>query len=905
MAGATLTQQRIVAYTQQLQESESFWNAILVFLGALALLTAIPFYPIAVAFVLALICGAIAMKKPPLGVGATWILAIPAFAFQSTVWGWLGLLLLAIVFFEMFDNWGIIALLEVICLLPFAAAPFAMLGGMVYLLMLLGSFHFGSRKSVLISVPAVFIILLLSSLWLVPNNAFLPVTLSAYEPAVGQLALRAGPVELGALGSEIGAALGSILNFASATHVWAVLGKIFSNSVTLLFMDGGIVQLMVWGAALYVVGMLPRVFRKGRWNQTKSALAILLVPLAYFLLSFVGFAFSWMMFPYFLLAVAVVGAADFLGAHVSRERKISAKEKMKSFGKFGLQDMSIGGGEEGLDDVGGYDDVKDELRSSIVLPLQNVELASAYGIKPPSGILLFGPPGTGKTMLMRALSKELDFRMYYVKSSDILSKWVGESEKNISEIFAKARESAPAILFFDEIDALGKKRMAASSDDVGPRVLSILLLEMDGLKTDNKKPVIVVGATNVPNKLDPALMRPGRFDKIVYMHLPDKEAREAIFKVHMEGLAKKGILGKKVDYRKLAAESDRYSGADIANVVKEAVGLAAGQAKKTGKVVPVTMDLLRAVLEHTKPSTTFAQIEDYDEFRTDFERSVAGVAEREAEKAPKEKEAEKKIGWNDVADLEDVKRSFREAIETPLLHPELVKRYGVKPTKGILMFGPPGCGKTLVVRAASNELDITFLSLGGAQLMKRGYTHAVNVIKETFNRARENPPSVIFIDEIETVAPSRDIGRAEITGQFLVEMDGIKGMEGVMIVGATNKPEMLDPAILRPGRFDKIIYVHAPDSTGREQLFNIHLGEFATGLDLKKLAKVSEGFSGADIAAVAQQARMYLLRESSTGKEPKLTTEKVVDIISRMRPSITAGLLAEYERFITEYGERL
>jgi transitional endoplasmic reticulum ATPase len=254
--------------------------------------------------------------------------------------------------------------------------------------------------------------------------------------------------------------------------------------------------------------------------------------------------------------------------------------------------------------------------------------------------------------------------------------------------------------------------------------------------------------------------------------------------------------------------------------------------------------------------------------------------------------------------LEDVKGAFREAIEIPLLHPELMEQYHVRPSRGILMFGPPGCGKTLVVKAAADEMDIVFLTVSGAQLMKQGYGHAVNVIKETFNRARENPPAVVFVDEIETIAPSREMGRTDIVGQFLTEMDGLKELKGVVVVGATNKPSMLDPAILRPGRFDKIFYIHPPDAKGRGQLFSIHFGEFAKGLDLAKLARLSEGFSGADIAALAQEAKMQMVRDRIAGREPRITTDEVLRMLSMRRPSITAQALMEYEDFLREYGER-
>lgn len=892
VAGRSLSEQKLITYLKLAERSEGLWNSILVFLGALSLLSAIPFYPLPVAFFLALLCGAVAFKYPHFGVAMGFVMVLPSLAYQSTILAWIGLLLLAIVLFEMFDNWGVIALLEIVCLAPFAAFPLSLFSGFVYLFLIWGSLHFGSRKSQVISISAVLMIMLLSSIWLVDNSAYLPVVKGLYEPGFEQLMVKKPAVGLGEVFGAIGPALGNAFNLLGARDVFPALGKIGDNLMRLLFMDFGLFQVAAWAIALYLVGWIPGN-TKGKRAQSIAAAVILLVPLSYFAMSLVmRFAFNPLMFFYAAASAAAIAAMDFAGLNISREKELRAEEKMKGFGKLGVQDLRLGAGEQSLNDVGGYEDVKKELRDSIMVPLQEKELAEAYGLKPPSGVLLFGPPGTGKTMLMRALAKELGYAFYYVKTSEILSMWYGESEKNVAEVFSNARKNAPAIIFFDEIDAIGKKRSEFSADDVGPRVLSALLQEMDGYKGKGK-PVIVVGATNVPNKLDPALMRPGRFDKIIYMHLPDYEARKAIFRVHLSKIP----AAPDVDVDALAKKTERYSGADIKNVVSEALNAAAQRAIEQKKIVPVGMaDLLR-VLEYTKPSTTFAQLEEYEEFKVDFERSMA------KETKPAEK-AEKKMKWSDVADLEDVKAAFQEAIEIPLLHPELMEQYKVRPSRGILMFGPPGCGKTLVVKAAADEMDITFLTVSGAQIMKRGYGHAVNVIKDTFNRARENPPAVIFVDEIETIAPSRESGRADIVGQFLTEMDGLKELKGVVVVGATNKPYLLDPAILRPGRFDKIFYVHPPDAKGREQLFRIHFGEFAEGLDLAKLARFSEGFSGADISSLAQEVKMHMVRERIAGREPKLDTEKVLQMLSMRRPSITHEALMEYEAFLREYGER-
>ena len=890
-AGSSIAKQKVAAYVKMAQKSEGFWAALLVFIGALSLLAAIPFYPLSIAFVLALACGAVAYKSPPIGIALGFILVLPALSYQSPIFGWVGLLVLAVMFFKVFENWGEIALLEVIVLLPFAAFPLSLFSGFVYLFMVLGSFHFGSAKSLIISIPAVFLILLLSSIWLVPNAAFFPLNLDSYAP-IDYLQLTKPALSISQIGGQIGPALANMADLQAAGSAWKTISQIVGNAVTILIADSGILQLALWAAVLFFAGWYPGK-SKSKWKQTVAAAPILAVPLVYLGISSIyGEAWNPLMFVYAGISVGAVALLDYKGISISQERKISKKKRMKKFGKFGFKDVSDSG--DSLDNVGGYKDVKKELRDSIMLPLQNKGLAMAYNLKVPSGILLFGPPGTGKTMLMRGLANDLDYSFYPVKTPEILSMWVGESEKNVAEVFERARATAPSILFFDEIDALGKKRELAGNDSVTPRVLNTMLQEMDGVKKTDKQ-VIVVGATNIPDQLDAALMRPGRFDKIIYMHLPGPEARKEIFKVSLKGLP----VSKDIDYDELAKKSNRFSGADIQQVVKIALRKAAEDAKTAGVVIPISMAHIMGILVNTKPSTSLSSIERYDKFKMDFERSEAGAAEAEAEKKKK-----KTLGWNDVAGLQDVKKAFTDAIEIPLLHPELIEEFGVKPSKGILLFGPPGTGKTLVVRAASNELDISFLTISGAQLMQKGYAHAVNVIKETFNRARENAPAVIFVDELETFAPARGMGRNDIVGQFLVEMDGVKGSEGVLVVGATNRPDILDKAILRPGRFDKVIYVHPPGLQGRMQLFRIHLKQYADNLDLESLAKITPGFTGADIAAVAQRAKMLLLQKKLAGESPTLSTQEVVALLSQMKPSVTTQMVEGYEAFVREYGER-
>ncbi|VVC04440.1 VCP-like ATPase [Candidatus Burarchaeum australiense] len=671
-----------------------------------------------------------------------------------------------------------------------------------------------------------------------------------------------------------------------------------ANSFKLLFQDSALVQLTAWGITLFLVAFLPARL-KGENAQVLSSLSLVLVAGGYYLACGISRQpFNVMIFAYIVGTVVIVALLERGHIKVSREMMVMKEEKTKKFGKFGIEDLSTSAGAENLESVGGYEDLKDELTETIVWPMKKKELAIAYGIRPPKGVLLFGPPGTGKTLIMRALAKELDVGFYYVKCSELLSQWYGESEKNISELFAVARKNAPCILFFDEIDSIGKRRDKYSADDVAPRIMSLFLQELDGFRT--KASVIVIGATNVPNMLDSALLRPGRLDKIIYMPLPDVKAREEIFKVH----SKKMPIAEDVDFGKLAELSERYSGADIANICVEAARAAAKSAAKTGNMEPVSMADFRRVLKVLKPSVSLASLEDYEKFRVDFERRSGAVkAEEEPEKL------ERQVKWEDVVGLDDVKRTLLEAIELPLLHEDLIKQFKVKPAKGLMLFGPPGCGKTMIVKAATSELKATFLQISGADLLKEGYEGAVQVIKETFNRAKENPPALIFIDEIEAIAPTRGLYAGHLTesivAQLLNEMDGVKELKNVMLVGATNKPNMIDPALMRPGRFDKIMYIPPPDERARKQIFRNCLADLdLMDIDLDVVAQKTEGFSGADIVSVCQAARMDLVRAKLRSEEKQLSAAQLNEIIGTRRPSITQEQLREYMEFMRDYGER-
>ncbi len=878
----------------EVEHDTGVWAAILVFFGSLFLLIAFPFYPTALSVALAFVCGGIAYKHPSLGVLLGLIFAFPSIAYQSPILAWMFLIPVSLTLFSFQSHWANISFLELVMLAPFAPFPFSLISPFIYLAMALASLYVGSRQSVLVSLPSIFLILLLSSFWLVENGAFFPINLGEYT-LVRELSNSNYPsLEFSRVFPESINSILSLFSLENMKYASDALGHLFNNTYKLLILDTAIYQVAAWGIVLFIIGYIPGMTRS-RHKQLIASLPLLAIPVFYFFLSQIhNSGFNPLMPIYIILSIAIIGALEHFDVKLAREAQIRRAEKTKQFGKFGIQDLADSVGAISLDDLGGYEDVKAELREAIVTPLEQKGLSLAYGIKPPSGVLLFGPPGTGKTLLMRALSKELSYGFYYIKCSDLLSQWYGESEKNLSEVFTIARKNAPCILFFDEIDSIGKKRTGYSSDDVGPRLLSLFLEELDGFKTS--KNVITIGATNIPNQLDSALIRPGRLDKIIYMHLPDPEARKAIFKVYIKKLP---IFSKAIDYGRLASLTERFSGADIANVCSEAARLAARDAGKTGRMSPITMEQFTNVLSQVKPSVSLEALSEYDKFRLDFERRVV---------ADKKKEKKTGISWKDVAGLENVKTALKEALEIPLLHEDLIKQYKIKPSKGLLMFGPPGCGKTLILKAAAGELNATFLTLSGAELTKKGYEYAVQIIKETFNRARENSPALIFIDEIESIAPAgSSMASRPFVSQLLTELDGVSELKNVMLVGATNKPYMLDPAILRPGRFDKVIYVPQPDIPARAEIFRLNVGEFlpdAKPADFRTLASLTEGFSGADISSVCQEAKMSLVRKRIKKEVAALTLSDIAGIIKTRRPSITQSQVNEFMKFMSEYGER-
>jgi len=532
------------------------------------------------------------------------------------------------------------------------------------------------------------------------------------------------------------------------------------------------------------------------------------------------------------------------------------------------------------DDIGDLKEAIQKIRELVELPLKHPELFKRLGIEPPKGILLYGPPGTGKTLLAKAVANETDAYFIAINGPEIMSKFYGESEQRLREIFEEAKEHAPSIIFIDEIDAIAPKREEVTGE-VEKRVVAQLLALMDGLETRGN--VIVIGATNRPNAVDPALRRPGRFDREIEVGIPDKQGRYEILLVHTRNMP----LAKDVNLHKLAEITHGFVGADLAALCREAA------MRALRRILP-QIDLE----EESIPEEVLEKIEvTMDDFMKAF-RSITPTALREIEvQVPT-------VRWSDIGGLEEVKQELREAVEWPLKYPESFERMGIKPPKGILLYGPPGCGKTLLAKAVATESEANFISIKGPEIFSKWVGESERAIREVFRKARQVAPCVIFLDEIDAIAPIRGLGYGDsmvterVVSQLLTEIDGIEKLDGVVVIAATNRPDIVDPALLRPGRFDRLVYVPPPDQRGRLEILKIHTKNMplADDVDLEEIAKITEGFSGADLEVLCREAGLYALREDINAKYvAKRHFEKA---LKKIRPSITQEMIRYYTSWI-------
>src|SRR5437899_9476223 len=521
------------------------------------------------------------------------------------------------------------------------------------------------------------------------------------------------------------------------------------------------------------------------------------------------------------------------------------------------------------EDIGGLKDEIQKVREMIELPLRHPEIFEKLGIEAPKGILLHGPPGTGKTLLAKAVASESNSHFISISGPEIMSKFYGESEARLREIFKEAKEKAPSIIFIDEIDSIAPKREEVTGE-VERRVVSQLLSVMDGLEARGK--VIVIAATNRPNAIDPALRRPGRFDREIEIKVPDKRGRLEILQIHTHNMP----LDPNVDQDRVAAVNHGFVGADLEYLCKEAA------MKCLRRLLPE----LNLEDEKISPETLEKLVIMMSDFDNSF-KDIMPSAMREVYLEPPD------VPWTEIGGLEEVKRELQEAVEWPLRYPNLYKELGHTVPKGILLHGPSGTGKTMLAKAVATESEANFISVKGPELISKWVGESERGIREIFRRARQASPCVIFFDEIDSIAPTRGGGieggahssAERMVSQLLTEMDGIQEIHEVVVLAATNRIDMIDAALLRPGRFDKIVFVPKPDVKTRQKILEIHTKDKPIGgdIDLMRIAEITEGFSGADVSAVANTAvslvlHEYLTKYSTPEEAAKHSSEALVSM---------------------------
>ncbi|MEM3841439.1 MAG: AAA family ATPase [Candidatus Micrarchaeaceae archaeon] len=876
--------------------SHNFIDAVLASAAFVALDAALPFYPLLLAIAITVIIFAAARFRPFLGLIVLTVLSFPVFIYQTPALSWLFIVVASISLIYGYMHHRTILFLYLLFSAAFSALGLFLSVPVVVFAALIN----GYKRAAVMMVLFVVLTAVFSGTTGIQNYSYILYNTKAHSassnfqfanetftgrPYVG---LFSFPGAVRSDAESLGINLGT--NEVSAVSAYAITRM--KRDFVYYIPEAAILAIIV-----VAIDFLSTMSRR-QYRGTIASFTSILYPITFIAMSIlngevVSPVITILSFVSFAIAVSLVYVMEYYDLDVVKALRVRQQDVRMKFGEAfeSLDNIES----HHFKDIANYETTKRELKEAIIDPMEMKSYSQVYGVKPAKGVLFFGPPGTGKTMMMRALANEIHANFFYVKAQNILSMFTGESEKALQKVFEIAEKNAPCVLFFDEFDSIAGRR-EDMYDENRRGLVSVLLTQLDGF--EKTKGVMFAGATNAPNLLDDAFRRPGRFDRIVYIHLPDFEGRKKLFQMFLGKMP----ISKNVNIDELAEKTERFSPADIKGVCQTAGQMKMQEAVKKRIILEITQEDIMKVIAATKPSTTLAQIDMYNKFEIDFKRMLYNE---------KPVEHTEKVRLDDVIGLDEAKRAINEALQIPLLHPDLVKKYDVKTINGMLLFGPPGVGKTMLMKAILNEYEgIVMQEIDGSKLVELGPDKAMAEIRDVFNRARENQPSIIFIDEIDSIAPNRKVSSEasiQITSELLKQIDGLKETMGVIVVGATNRPDALDPAMLRAGRLDKIIFVRAPNTNQRIKLFESFLKKapLADDIDFQKIAEETRGYTGADIFNACREIKLEAIRASVSGtKEIPISMDIIERVIKSIKPSAPDLVISQYLSFLARYGER-
>lgn len=532
--------------------------------------------------------------------------------------------------------------------------------------------------------------------------------------------------------------------------------------------------------------------------------------------------------------------------------------------------------------IGGLGDELNQLRELVEIQIKRPDIFVRYGVKPPRGVLLYGPPGTGKTLLARVIAEETGANCFNISAPEIMGKFYGESEAKLRDLFIKAREKAPSIIFIDEVDAIAPKRDSSESE-VSKRIVGTLLSLMDGLDSNVNDGVVVIAATNRPNMIDPALRRPGRFDREIEIGIPNDYQRKEILELYLKNIPN---TLKNEDIAQVSSITHGYVGADIYNLCKEGALNALKRIRQETSLSDISFESVELLMSIDDIKLAMSEI------RPSAMREIMVDIP--------------KVKWDDIGGYEDVKQRLKEAVEWPLLHPEAFKRMGILPPKGILLYGPPGCSKTLLAKAIATEAGLNFIPIKGPELFNKYVGESERAVRDVFRKARQASPSVIFFDELDAIGGERGQGsdstsvHDRVLAQMLNELDGIEPLKNVLFLAATNRPDIIDKALMRPGRIDRIIYVSPPDFEARKRILQISLRKTPhVNFDFEELANITDGLSGAELTSLCRESCLLAMEEDINVEQ--VDGKFFMQALESIKPTISKKMLDHFESYAKSF----